>query len=220
MMAAAMSLLLVSSATTAGAVVLWDQSDWNPNGEGSLNIASNSCSQISGNTKLHNANDVHFSTPVVINTVRIYETLGNVETASLAYLWIAPKTGPLPTAISTDVNNAANSKPITISYETVGGVQTVIVTCSGLNISLPAGDYWVSLTPRHNRGGTFPWTVHRITSSAVVGDPTAAIEACTTNSNWLYPLAPALYDYAIKIEGEMATPTLPSTWGAVKSIYR
>lgn len=221
MFVAAMSLLLVSSATTAGAVVLWDQSNWNPNGEGSLNLSSTSaCSQISGNTRLHTANDVHFSTAVNINSIKIYETHGNVEAATQAYLWIAPKTGALPTASSTDVNNAANIVPIAISYETVGTDQTVVVTASGLNITLPAGDYWVSLTPRHNRGSLFPWTIHRITSSAVVGDPTPSIEACTPNSNWIYVLAPAMYDYAIKIEGEMATPTLPSTWGALKSIYR
>jgi len=35
-------------------------------------------------------------------TVRIYETNGNVETATQAYLWIAPKTGTLPTNSSQD----------------------------------------------------------------------------------------------------------------------
>jgi len=212
------TLLLVSS--TAGAAVLWDQSNWNPNGEGSLNLSSTSCSAISGNTKLHTANDVHFDAPVHITTVRIYETLGNVQTATQAYLWIAPKTGSLPTASSDQVNNAANIKPITISTETVNGVQTVVVTCSGLSIDLPAGDYWVSLTPRHSRG-TFPYTVHRIISGPVVGDPTPSIEACTVNSNWIYVLAPNMYDYAMKIEGDVLTVgTDPKQWTHVKALYR
>jgi hypothetical protein len=208
-------------APAAGAVVLWDQSNWNPNGEGSLNLSATSCSPISGNTKLHTANDVHFDGPVRITTVRIYETFGNVEAATQAYLWIAPKTGPLPTASSDQVNNAANIKPITISYETVNGVQTVIVTCSGLSIDLGPGDYWVSLTPRHSRGGTFPWTVHRITTGPVVGDPTPSIEACVVNSNWIFPLAPNMYDYAIKVEGELLmVGTAAEQWSRVKELYR
>lgn len=218
-MFAALSALLLSLASAANAVVLWDQSNWNTLGEGSLNLSSTSCSQISGNTKLHTANNVHFDNPVTITTVRIYETSGNVEAASQAYLWIAPKTGPLPTESSSQVNNAANIVPITISYESNGSASAVVVTASGLNINLPAGDYWVSLTPRHSRG-LFPYTVHLVTSSAVVGDPSPSIEACTVNSNWVYTLAPNMYDYAMKIEGDAATPTNRSTWGTLKTLYR
>ena len=149
----------------------------------------------------------------------IDETLGNVQTATQAYLWIAPKTGPLPTASSDQVNNAANLKPITVSLESNGSAQAVVVTASGLSIDLPAGDYWVSLTPRHSLG-IFPYTVHLVTSTPYVGDPTAAIVACTVNSNWTYPLSPNLYDYAIKIEGDQATPTNKATLGTIKHIYR
>ena len=216
--AAALSLPLVFLATAASAAVLWDQSNWNTNTEGSLNLSSTSCSQISGNTKLHTASDVTFAQPVIINSIKIYETSGNVEAATQAYLWIAPKTGPLPTALSTDVNNAANIKPITISYQTVGSVTAVVVTCSGLNIPLAAGDYWVSLTPRHSRG-IFPYTVHLTTNSAVVGDPTRVIEACVANSTWLTPL-PTAPDYAIKIEGEQPTPAEGKSWGGIKALYR
>lgn len=211
---AAIALLSLSLASTAGAAVLWDQTNVNSNNEGTLNLSSNSCSQISGNTKLHTANDVTFSTPVNITTVRIYETSGNVETATQAYLWIAPKTGTLPTNSSTEVNNAANIVPITISYE--NGL--VVVTASGLNRALAAGSYWVSLTPRHSRG-LFPYTVHRVTAT-IVGDPSPVIEACTANSNWLYALAPNMYDYAMKIEGEIPVPAAPSSWGLIKSTYR
>jgi hypothetical protein len=212
--------MLLSLAPAAHAVVLWDQSNWNPNGEGSLNLSSTSCSQISGNTKLHTANDVHFDGPVHITTVRIYESPGNVEAATQAHLWIAPKTGALPTQCSADVNNAGNIVPITISYETINNVTTVIVTASGLNIDLPPGDYWVSLTPRHSRGGTFPWTVHRVTTGPIIGDPTPSIEACVANCNWIFVLAPTMYDYAIKIEGDLPVPALQESWGKVKTLYR
>jgi hypothetical protein len=206
-------------APAAGAVVLWDQSNWAPQ-EGSLNLSSTSCSPFSGNTKLHTANDVHFDNPVHITTIRIYESPGNVEAATQAYLWIAPKTSAIPTVPSDQVNNAANIKPITISYETINNVLTVIVTCSGLNIDLPAGDYWVSLTPQHSRG-IFPYTVHRVTTGPVVGDPTPSIEACTVNSNWLYVLAPNMYDYAIKIEGDVQTvATTPKPWTQMKTLFR
>jgi hypothetical protein len=213
------SALLLSLASTAGAAVLWDQSNWNPNNEGSLNLNSTSCSQISGNTKLHTASDVHFDSPVVITTVRIYETPGNVQTATMAYLWIAPKTGPLPTESSTAVL-AGGLIPITISTEVISGQTGVIVTAGNLNIPLAAGDYWVSLTPRHSRGATIPWTVHRVTTGPIIGSPTAHIEACVVNSNWSNPLNPPTYDYAIKIEGDFPVPTLPSSWGKIKTLYR
>jgi hypothetical protein len=69
----------------------------------------------------------------------------------------------------------------------------------------------VSLTPRHNLG-VFPYTVHYVTTT-IVGDPSPAIVACTVNSNWLYPLAPNLYDYAMKIEGEFHRPTVAAPTG-------
>jgi hypothetical protein len=217
---AAMALLLVSVATAANAVVLWNQSDWNLPGEGSLNLSSTSCNMISGNTKQHTACDVHFSSAVQISSITIYETDGNAAGASQAYLWIAPKTGALPTAASTDVNNAANIVPISAAYVTPDNVNYALaVTASGLNVSLPAGDYWVSLTPKHSLG-FFPYSVHLVTASAVVGDPTPSINACTANSDWFEALAPTHYDYAIKIEGDLPVPTLPTTWGALKSIYR
>jgi len=214
------AVLALSFATAASAqVVLWDQSDWNLNGDGSVNLSSSSCSQISGNTKAHTACDVHFDNPVHITTVRIYETLGNVQAATKAYLWIAPKTGPLPTAASTDVNNAANLKTITVATETKSGQQAAVVTCANLSIDLPAGDYWVSLTPQHSLG-LFPYSVHRVITGGVVGDPTPTIVACTANSSWIYNLAPNKPDYAIKIEGTLPVPTLQTSWGRVKSIYR
>ena len=215
----AFALPLAFVASAASAAVLWDQSNWNPNNEGSVNLSSNSCSQISGNTKAHVANDVHFDTPVTITTVRIYETPGNVQTATQAYLWIAPKTGPVPTALASAVNNAANLKSITISSETIGANTAIIVTCSGLNISLPAGDYWFSLTPRHSLG-VFPYTVYRVTSGPIIGDPSEVLVACTENSNWSEPLAPAHWDYAMKIEGDQPVPAKNGSWGTIKALYR
>jgi hypothetical protein len=220
---AAGSALLLSLASTAGATVLWDQSNWNTNTEGSVNLSSNACSQISGNTKVHTASDVHFSNPVHITTVRIYETQGNVQTATLAYLWIHPKSGILPTTSSDSLELTTLGVlqvPITSATETIGANTAVVVTATGLNINLPAGDYWVSLTPRHNLG-IFPYSVHLITSGPVVGDPTAAILACApVNSNWYYPLDPNRPDYTLKIEGDFPVPALRSSWTAVKQIYR
>ena len=208
--------LSLSFATAAGAAVLWDQSTLNGVLDGTVDLSSTSCSQISGNTKVHIASDVHFDGPVVITAVRIYETPGNVQAATQAYLWIAPKTGSQPTASSTDVNNAANLVPITVSV-VVGGVVTV--SAQGLSRSLPAGDYWVALTPKHSLG-LYPYTWHIYTAGPVVGDPSTEVVACTTNSSWVYPLDPTRPDYSIKIEGDAVVPTLHSTWARVKSIYR
>ena len=208
--------LSLSFATAAGAAVLWDQSALNATLDGTIDLVSNSCSQISGNTKIHIASDVHFDNPVVISAVRIYETPGNVQAATQAYLWIAPKTSSIPTNSSSEIEVATNLVPITVSA-VVGGVVTV--SAQGLSRSLPAGDYWVSLTPRHSLG-TYPYTWHIYAAGPVVGDPTAAIVACTVNSAWSYPLDPNRPDYSIRIEGDQAVPALKSTWGRVKSIYR
>ena len=212
----AAAVLALSFATAASAAVLWDQSNLNATLDGTIDLSSTSCSQISGNTKVHIASDVHFDNPVVISAVRIYETPGNVQAATQAYLWIAPKTGPLPTASNTDVEAAAILVPIVVS-PVVGGVVTV--SAQGLSRSLPAGDYWVSLTPKHSLG-QFPYTWHIYAAGPVVGNSSAAIVACTANSNWVYPLDPNRPDYSIKIEGDIPVPTLHSSWSRVKSIYR
>ena len=206
---AAASALLLSMASAAGAEVLWDQSSLMPTPyDGALDESATACNQISGNTKIHIASDVHFDTPVHITTVRIYETPGNVQAATSAYLWIYPKTGVLPTTSSDSLELAANVVNITaVTVGPNGPAQFVRVSATGLDIELPAGDYWVSLTPRHNLG-TFPYTVHILTSGPVIGDPSAAIVACTVNSSWVYPLAPNRPDYAMKIEGESHTPTV------------
>jgi len=212
----AAAVLALSFATAASAAVLWDQSNLNATLDGTIDLSSTSCSQISGNTKVHIASDVHFDNPVVISAVRIYETPGNVQAATQAYLWITPKTGALPTGSNTDVEAAAILVPIVVS-PVVGGVVTV--SAQGLSRSLPAGDYWVSLTPKHSLG-TFPYTWHIYAAGPVVGNSSAAIVACTANSNWVYPLDPNRPDYSIKIEGDIPVPTLHSSWSRVKSIYR
>ena len=205
---AAASTLVLSLASAAGAEVLWDQSSLMPTPyDGALDESANACNQISGNTKVHIASDVHFDTPVHITTVRIYETPGNVQAATTAFLWIHPKNSVLPTTSSDSLELAGIQVPITAVTEGVGQAQFVRVSATGLDIELPAGDYWVSLTPRHNLGA-FPYTVHILTSGPVIGDPSAAIVACTVNSSWVYPLAPNRPDYAMKIEGESHTPTV------------
>lgn len=216
---AASTALLLSLASAAGAMVLWDQSNWNLVGEGSLNMYATSCSPITGNTKQHTACDVHFSTPVHLTSVTIYESDGNVFGASQAFLWIAPKTSAMPTNSTTELTAAANNTAITTSVVTNGDAFAIAVTASGLSIDLPAGDYWVSLTPKHSIG-FFPYSVHLVTDGAVVGDPTPSLNSCTTNNSWFYFLAPNLYDYAIKIEGDAAVPTHASSWGRIKTMYR
>ena len=175
----AAAVLALSFATAASAAVLWDQSNLNATLDGTIDLSSTSCSQISGNTKVHIASDVHFDNPVIISAVRIYETPGNVQAATQGYLWIAPKTGPLPTASNTDVEAAAILVPIVVS-PVVGGVVTV--SAQGLSRSLAAGDYWVSLTPKHSLG-LFPYTWHIYSAGPVVGNSSAAIVA-VKRLNW------------------------------------
>ena len=218
---AAACALLLSLASVAGAEVLWDQSNWDQPGtpgedDGSVNLSSNSCNQISGNTKAHTACDVHFDSPVRITTVRIYEKRGNVEAATTARLWIYPKTGPLPTTPGDSLELPSLIVPITAVLEGTAPSLAVRVTAGGLDVELPAGDYWVSLTPIHNLG-LFPYTIHFHTAGPVIGDPTVAINACPPPLGpgpWVYPLDPIKRpDYAIKIEGEVRRPTAEAPTG-------
>ena len=216
----AFAMLLVAS--SASAVVLWDQSNLIANGDGSLNLASNSCSQISGNTRLHNTSDVSFPQPVIITSISIWESAGNVQAATQAYLSIFPKTGPFPTLPSDSLWNPSKLVTITVTGVTQNGLACQKVTVSGLNRVLPAGDYWISLTPRHNRG-IFPYTVHHYTTGPIVGAPTRGIDACTVNTTWFTPLEsfnPAGFDYSLRVEGDFPVPAAGSTWGRLKTIYR
>jgi len=109
----AFAMLLVASA--ASAAVLWDQSNVNNVNEGSINLASNACSQISGNARAFNTSDVTFATPVVITSITVFETAGNVQAATQGYLWIGVKTGPFPTVPSDSLYNAAHLVPIVVT---------------------------------------------------------------------------------------------------------
>ena len=53
-----------------------------------------------------------------------------------------------------------------------------------------------------------------------VGDESRVIVACTTNSDWLQPLAPTPHDYAMKIEGQQPTPAEGTSWGSIRAMYR
>jgi len=223
---------MLTLASAASAVVLWDQTNLKPVvsagqivGDGSVNLGSNGCSQISGNTRVHNTSDVTFATPVVVTKITILEKAGNVQAATQAFLWIGQKTGPFPTVPSDSLYNLTvglRLVPITVSApQVVNGVSCVAVSTT-LNRALAAGDYWISLTPRHNLG-IFPYSIHFITDGPIVGSPTRAIEACTVNSNWFTPLDvpyPGGLDYSIKVEGDIPVPAVGSTWGRLKSIYR
>jgi len=210
---AAASALLLSLASAAGAEVLWDQSTLMPVPyDGAFNESANSCNPVSGNTKTHIASDVHFDRPVHITTVRIFETPGSVQVATQAYLWIHPKNGPLPTTSSDSLELASNLVSITPVTVGTGSAQYVRVSATGLDIELPAGDYWVSLTPRHNHSTIIPYTFH-IFAAGSFGDPDPTIVGCTLNSNWVFQnTTGGHYDFAMMIEGEAhrATVTAPT----------
>ena len=218
---AVLTTAMLLAASAASAAILWDQSNLVANGDGSVNLASNSCSQISGNTRVHNTSDVSFPQPVIITKITIWEKAGNVQAATQAYLSILPKTGPFPTVPSDSLYNPSHLVPITVASVTQNGLASIAVSCT-LNKALPAGDYWISLTPRHNLG-IFPYSIHHYTQGPIVGSPTRALIACTVNSDWLTPLDsvfPSGLDYSIRVEGDFPVPAMSTTWGRLKTIYR
>jgi len=87
------------------------------------------------------------------------------------------------------------------------------------SITAPESTLTAQVTPRHSLG-IFPYTVHLTTPDPIVGDPAAAIVACTANTNWYLPLAPAQWDYAMKIEGDQPVPAVDKSWGGIRALYR
>jgi len=128
------------SASADSGETLWDQQP-NP----ALNALVDQIFADFPNSSTFFVNDVSFSDPVEINSVTAYFTNINggwpIGGSGTAVLNIFSKTGALPAtgddptagmAVSVDYNAAATG---------------IAVVADGLSENLPAGDYWVGLTP-------------------------------------------------------------------------
>jgi len=210
---AALALLLVSVASAVHATTLWDQSaiSFSSSAPG---IYNGKFTGFGGSTS-YCLNDV--TVPAggwTINTITEYfsnETFADMQlTAPNGYLIIMPKTGSLPVGAPT-----TTTVPLTWVATTQGVQSVYVMTASGLNVNLAAGDYWITvapITPVDNfNGNNLQWP-----ALTTLGAPVATYNGATWSD--LYPG----YDGAFKIDGTGggATPTRAGTWGSLKALYR
>jgi hypothetical protein len=209
--------LIAVSAGSAGAAVLWDQSNWDPNYSGFWNSQSGCAIDWTGAT-VFAANDIKIYDEVTINTITTYydQLETGVASATQAYLWIAPKTGAMPDNVSDDPLAQGTLVNVTV---TDSGTGAYVVTADGLNEELSPGDYWISLTPIFPAG--FWGASFNITCLDPWGDSTASWETCAQIGGQTWQNVNPGADASMLIEGIIrVVPTEKTTWGEVKSLYR
>ena len=204
---------LAVMATGAQAEVLWDQSDYDAVGQAGMWNAVSGCAPFGGS--IHYANDVTIYDMVTVNSVTTWFTAFNFETESTveAYLYIGPKTGPLPVNGVDLPQEDGTLVPVTMVN--VDGVYQCIA--SGLSIMLTPGEYWVSLTPIMPGGAWGP--DFGIRALATVGEPGAWYEYCGQFApSWTTNLDG--WDPALLIEGTIdAVPTESTSLSELKAQF-
>jgi hypothetical protein len=208
---AAAALLLASSAMAAGAAVLWDQS---PLDLAAAGIA-NSKSPGFGGFTTYSVNDVTVpASGWTINTITEYYsdwTYWSNANAGTGYLIIMPKTGSLPVGAP----SLTTIVPLTWVDTVISGQGVNVMTAAGLSVVLPAGSYWITVSPIAPNdpfnGPDLQWP-----SSVHSG---AAIASYDTAWHNFYG---STGEGAFKIDGLLggATPTIHGSWGSLKALYR
>ena len=195
-------------ATSAGAEVLLDQSDYDASVPGFLNAVAGS-PPWGGTMYSYNDITVDGTGWVITEISTYYNGTGFFESVTDGYLNIAPKTGDLPT------DDPNNDMPVSLTL-TLVAPNTYKVTASGLNIELAAGEYWVGVTPI--AGGLYDG-IH-MASSTLIGAATPSFDVYGAPapmwSNWV----PGT-DAAMLIMGmDDVVATDDVTLDSIKSLYR
>lgn len=143
-------MVLAAAGSVASADVLWDQSALNWNGDAFVN-------SISGTPPFgataYAMNDI--TVPAggwTINSISMYFSQIESDWSQDVYqgrLYVQPKTGSMPTVLP-----GGAMIPMTATAMFDAGVQQSFceVTASGLSINLPAGEYWIGITPQATGG--------------------------------------------------------------------
>ncbi len=200
-------------AQSAGAVVLWDQSDFDPWGMGFYN--SESGSPPMGMT-WHTVNHVTVDDVWLVDSISTYYSAidpnwGGAITEG--YLHVFEKTGVLPDDVENDPTLSA-----LVPMTAVLNVDHFVLTASALNLNLNPGEYWIGLTPIAPAGMMGP-EIH-LSSGTLIGDASASYDV------WAMPGPPAWFNFnpgldaALLLDGTIVSATSETTWGAVKSLYR
>ena len=197
-------------ASSAAAVTLWDQSDYDLASPGYFN--SEGGGPPFGLT-WYTVGDVVVDTEWMITEITQYYGavdpnwgLGIFQGA----VNIFPKTGSMPGA--GDDPTIGMIVPMT---GTVNGEVTV-VTASGLSILLTPGEYWIGITPSAAAGPFGPEP--QLPSLTHIGDDSASYDAFGFPMPMWFDFNPG-FDGSLVISGDAVVPTDSVSWGKVKALY-
>jgi hypothetical protein len=206
-------ITLAALAQTAGAEVLWDQSDFDPMGAGFFN--SESGSPPFGLTMFSVCDITVDSEWTVDSITQYYSALDPAWGDAIfeGYLHVFAKTGPLPVD---DVDDPTTS-PL-VSMTGVFDTDHIVVMASGLDLTLAAGEYWIGITPIAP-GGVMGPELH-LASATLIGDATASYDPYSSPNPPAWMNFTPDTDAALTIEGDLVVATDEMTWGGVKSLYR
>ena len=204
--------LVLLLASSASAIVLWDQGTIVPAGPGITN--SRSPGGIGGFI-MHSVNDVTVAAPGwhVTKITQFYSGFNpNWTGITLGYVNVQPKTGALPTA-----NPVAVTSPMSCVADAARSAalgQTVFAVSANVNINLPAGDHWIGITPQFNNS---PLGINLQWPAALVGDPVATFNVNTVGP-WMnnYPG----WDGTLILEGDITVSVEEKAWGSVKALFQ
>lgn len=141
-----------------------------------------------------------------VNSVTTYfSNIGFPATVTSAVLNIFPKTGALPSDTvdprASPLGMGSLVVPVDVRYE-VDFQPVMELSATGLNIDLPAGEYWIGLTPVLS-AGPFGIELHWGTA-ATIGDATASRDYTFGALPW-GATAPGR-DAAIRVDGVVPAP--------------
>ena len=202
-------ILMAATATVAGAqTILWDQTagyeGW------SMGFFNNIAGGPPMGSTMYTVNDVTVPETWTIHRYTVYydgfdPTWAGSVTSAVFY--IEPKTGSTPTG------DPASGVTVPVVCEILGnGFMTV--TALELDEVIPAGDYWMGLTPMAPNANN----IH--VSVTAVGDDSPTWDAFGFPMPMWGAWSPGL-DGAIQIEGSLGVvPNEEASWGDVKNLYR
>ncbi len=208
------AVAVIVLAQAAGAVTLWNQSDFDVWGMGFFNSVSGSPPFGSTN---YCVNHVTVECGWYVESISTYYSAvdpGWGSAITEGYLHVFTKTGPLPIDGSDDPTTSS-----LVAMTAVLNGDHFILTASGLNLDLPAGEYWIGITPIAP-GGVMGPEIH-LSSMTYVGDASASYDAYGMPMPMWMNFNPGL-DATILIDGTVTGPSATdgTTWGRLKALYQ
>ncbi len=197
------ALSLLSLASMASASTLWDQSAINFNSPISM---ANWTTTGFGQTEAFGMTDI--SVPAggwTVQSITVYMGTYAFSTPSQAVFNLFPKTGSLPTAANNPRRIANGGSGVNVAATSTYLSGDVLAVTSTMSVNIPAGDWWISLTPKFGSNGD---VANQWPAASLYGNSQAVRFAAPLDATWsdnAALLGEGATDGAILIEG-IATP--------------